>query len=125
MKHRRYPGAYKTLLGLRGEAVLAAKEMLYVHYQMEVEMRLLSHKRPDTEEARTQPVVQNRDSEDVPIRARVTQRLRRRSGRGINYWQKLGQLFSEKRVRRAMGTAVVCMIGQQLCGVGHVDQSGV
>lgn len=114
MKHQRYPAAYKTLLGLRGEPVLAAKEMVYVHYQMDVEMRHLSHKRPDSEEVR--------NSQSQSARSRFTQRIRRRSGRGINYWQKLGQLFSEKRVRRAMGTAVVCMIGQQLCGVGLHDQ---
>lgn len=112
MKHQKYPTAYKTLLGLRGEPVLAAKEMLYVHYQMDVEMRHLSHKRPDSEEVR------NKESgQPVEQPSRFTQRIRRRSGRGINYWQKLGQLFSEKRVRRAMGTAIVCMVGQQLCGV--------
>lgn len=117
MKHQRYATAYQTLLGLRGEPVIAAKEMLYVHYQMEVEMRHLSHKRPDSEEARIQAGPANDDAVKKPSGYRFTQRVRRRSGRGINYWQKLGQLFTEKRVRRAMGTAVVCMIGQQLCGV--------
>ena len=117
MKHQRYPAAYKALLGMRGEPILAAKEMLYVHYQMDVEMRLLSHKRPDTEDARRANDGQAAHPQDQPTRPRFIQRIRRRSGRGINYWQKLGQLFSEKRVRRAMGTAVVCMIGQQLCGV--------
>lgn len=102
---------------MRGEPLLAAKEMLYVHYQMDVEMRLLSHKRPDPEDTINGEDGQAAYLEDTPVWSRFTQRIRRRSGRGINYWQKLGQLFSEKRVRRAMGTAVVCMIGQQLCGV--------
>ena len=120
MKHQRYAAAYKTLLGLRGEPVLAAKEMLYVHYQMVVEMAHLSHKRPDVEGAGVRATLQKGDSEKTPISTRFVRRFQRRSGRGINYWKKLGQLFTEKRVRRAMGTAVVCMIGQQLCGVGSV-----
>ena len=49
MKHHRYRAAYRTLLALRGEPVLAAKEMLYVHYQMEVEIRHLNQKRSDPE----------------------------------------------------------------------------
>ena len=118
MKHQRYAAAYKTLLGMRGEPVLAAKEMLYVHYQMVVEMAHLSHKRPDAEGAKMEAALQKGDPEKMPASTRVVRRLTRRSGRGINYWQKLGQLFTEKRVRRAMGAAVVCMIGQQLCGVG-------
>jgi hypothetical protein len=117
MKHQKYPAAYKALLSMRGEPVLAAKEMLYVHYQMDVEMRHLCHKRLDTEDARNGDDGQTAQLKDGPARSRFTQRIRIRSGRGINYWQKLGQLFSEKRVRRAMGTAIVCMIGQQLCGV--------
>lgn len=116
MKHQKYPAAFKTLLGLRGEPVLAAKEMLYVHYQMDVEMRHLSQKKKvDVEETS----LRNGDTdcpEKLP-RSCFPLRIRRASNRGINYWQKLGQLFTEKRVRRAMGTAVVCMIGQQLCGV--------
>lgn len=53
--------------------------------------------------------------------------------RSINYWQKLGQLFTKGRIRRVISTAClasgllivdqatiaagVCMISQQLCGV--------
>ncbi|KAF2459022.1 major facilitator superfamily domain-containing protein [Lineolata rhizophorae] len=40
--------------------------------------------------------------------------------RPINYWQKLGQLFTERRIRRATVSAVVVMISQQLCGVNIV-----
>lgn len=115
MKHRRYQAAYRTLLALRGEPVLAAKEMLYVHFQMDVEMRHLSHKRSDVEAS----VIEHEatDDEKKATGSRSKPRFRVRSGRGINYWQKLGQLFTEKRVRRAMIAAIVCMISQQLCGV--------
>lgn len=105
MKHGRYTAAYRTLLALRGEPVITAKEMLYVHYQMDVEMRFLRHKRRDAEFA-------TNDNKASLKRAFCS-----RSGRSINYWQKLGQLFTVKRIRRAMVAAVVCMVGQQLCGV--------
>ena len=120
MKHQRYAAAYKTLLGLRGEPVLAAKELLYVHYQMDVEMRHLSQKVPDYEAAKSRTDHQNGLSEEKLSLSRFRQHMSRRSGRNINYWQKLGQLFTEKRVRRGMVTAVVCMVGQQLCGVSPV-----
>ncbi|KAK3724857.1 hypothetical protein LTR37_000905 [Vermiconidia calcicola] len=112
MKQGRYRGAYRTLVALRGEPVLAAKEMLYVHYQMEVEMLHLRRKHPDTEAN-----CPARDHEGAGVEMHATQTHSPGSGTGINYWQKLGQLFTERRVRRAMVAAVVCMIGQQLCGV--------
>ena len=113
MKHERYKAAYRTLLALRGEPVLAAKEMLYVHYQMDVEMRHLSHKHADAEEVSGEKV----DLPKQQARSGISERVFHRRSRGINYWQKVGQLFTEKRVRRAMGTAIVCMVGQQICGV--------
>lgn len=114
MKHQKYAEAYKTLILLRGEPVLAAKELLYVHYQMEVEMRHLHHKRPDPESEVVQGAV---EGEKKAAHLHTRQKQIRRSGRGINYWQKLGQLFTERRIRRATLAAVVCMVGQQMCGV--------
>ena len=111
MKHNRYRAAYQTLLALRGEPVIAAKEMLYVHYQMNVERRFLIQ--------RSSPEV---DAEDAEVTEKQKIRWKSRRGRSINYWQKLGQLFTVKRIRRAMLAAIVCMIGQQLCGV-NVSQS--
>jgi hypothetical protein len=117
MKHQRYLSAYKTLLLLRSEPVLAAKEMLYVHYQMEVEMRHFRHKRPDPDEDEAIRHHETIGGEKEAVGVRSTRRFLPQGGRGINYWQKLGQLFSEKRIRRAMVTAIVCMVGQQMCGV--------
>lgn len=107
MKHQRYKEAYKTLLLLRGERILAAKELLYIHYQTEVEMRQLGHAMADPE------------ADDGPRLDRPGRGERpylRRPGRGLNYYQKLRQLFTVRRIRRAMIAAVVCMVGQQMCG---------
>ena len=113
MKHQKYEAAYKTLLAIRGEPILAAKEILYVHYQMDVEMRSLGQIPADLETNGNSNGAGQGQSRRLPLR-RV---FHSRRGRSINYWQKLGQLFREKRIRRAMIAATVCMVSQQLCGV--------
>lgn len=109
-----YLEAYATLLALRGHPVLAAKELLYVHCQMEVEKRFISGKMSDAELVhREEQVVEETkgNASHSKLRARF------QPARSINYWQKLGQLFTIKRIRRAMLAAVVVMVSQQLCGV--------
>ncbi|KAI9689793.1 MAG: hypothetical protein M1822_009675 [Bathelium mastoideum] len=98
----RYRDAYKTLKVLRGHSLLAAKELFYVHCQMQEESRQISG---------TASVVELR-----PIGSEATA-SRENSVRSIPYWQKFGELFTKKRIRNATLTAVVVMIGQQLCGV--------
>ncbi|KAF2721108.1 hypothetical protein K431DRAFT_76523 [Polychaeton citri CBS 116435] len=98
MKHRRYRDAFDTLVQLRGSQIVAAKELLYTHFQMSVEQALL--------------LKRNR----AGIQRAETGRFARPT-KTINYFQKLGQLFREKRIRRATLSAAVAMITQQLCGV--------
>ncbi|KAI6855696.1 MFS transporter [Hortaea werneckii] len=100
MKRGRYPAAYQTLVLLRGHSILAAKELFYVHCQMEVEKHAYLKKDP---EANSQAGAATRHVR--PSRGRPT------------YLTKLGQLFTVPRTRRAMMAAGVCMISQQLCGV--------
>ncbi|KAI7080493.1 hypothetical protein KC327_g243 [Hortaea werneckii] len=100
MKRGRYPAAYQTLVLLRGHSILAAKELFYVHCQMEVEKHAYLKKDP---EASSQA-------------GAATRHVRTSRGRPT-YLTKLGQLFAVPRIRRAMMAAVVCMISQQLCGV--------
>ncbi|KJX99173.1 MFS sugar transporter like protein [Zymoseptoria brevis] len=112
----KYKEAYTTLLALRGHPILAAKELLYVHYQMDVEKRFISGKLTDAEMGNSCVEDDEQEIKAIP-RARVVPRFGPTRSININYWQKLGQLFTNKRIRRAMGAAVVCMISQQLCGV--------
>lgn len=110
----KYKDAYSTLLSLRGHPILAAKELLYTHYQMEVEKRFISGKVTETD-------INHEESEIEESKGTTTSRTlskaRMRQVRSINYWQKLSQLFTNKRIRRAMVAAVVVMVSQQLCGV--------
>ncbi|KAK4507915.1 hypothetical protein PRZ48_001650 [Zasmidium cellare] len=111
---RRYKDAYTTLLSLRGQPILAAKELLYVHYQMEVEKRYISGTKRDADIVREEQTV-----DEVKGNTTSTRTLRSRFGptHSINYFQKFGQLFTNKRIRRATVAAVVVMVSQQLCGV--------
>jgi hypothetical protein len=86
MKHQRYLEAYKTLVLLRGERILAAKELLYVHFQMEVEMLHLHHKRSDPEADELVEEPEGVDGEKVAVAKRSARTMFPQSGRGINYW---------------------------------------
>ena len=97
MKRGKYPAAYQSLLALRGEPILTAKELLYIHCQMEVERKLLPFAPQDVESQRSSRLV-------PPTRWSI-------------YARKLKLVFAKPRTRRALTAAGVAMIGQQLCGV--------
>nr|POF26310.1 myo-inositol transporter 2 [Quercus suber] len=139
MKRGHYHSAYQSLLLLRLHPILAAKELFYVHCQMDVENRFLARSRGEDVEA--SQVLQNKTEADVPASLEAVdasmkpekqdgtltnvnfarKRLPRHARRPINYWQKLYQLFTVKRNRRALLAAVVCMVSQQLCGVNALS----
>lgn len=112
-----YESAYKALLGLRGEPVLAAKELFYVHCQRNVEMRFLSGTQRDPE------AHQDLGSNCVDYPRPNARRFSAgrfwptKSSSGTAYFRKLVQLFTDKRNSRALIAACVCMASQQLCGI--------
>ncbi|TKA83514.1 hypothetical protein B0A55_00496 [Friedmanniomyces simplex] len=112
MRRGYYRRAYQNLILLRFHPILAAKELLYVHCQMEVESRFLGEvtKSPAGDEGKKRT-------------SKLASTFRRHSAaaRPVNYWRKLYQLFSIKRNQRAITAAMVCMIGQQLCGVNALQ----
>ena len=117
MKHDRYREAFNVLINLRGHPILAAKELLYVHYQMLIEhgqsIRLHDNVHRTQEEGN---LSERRDTSSVGPDA-STRYFQRIVLRSRNYFQRVVQLFRDRRNRRALVTAVVCMVGQQLCGV--------
>ncbi|RMY12355.1 hypothetical protein D0867_07791 [Hortaea werneckii] len=100
LRRPRVPKVLNTLVLLRGHSILAAKELFYVHCQMEVEKHAYLKKDPEASSRAGSSTRQMKT-----FRGRPT------------YLTKLGQLFVVPRIRRAMMAAVVCMISQQLCGV--------
>lgn len=109
MAHNKYDEAYETLTRLRGSRILASKELLYTHYQMQAEHEF--------------SVPGSRPSSDHAAPTEAAQHVARSNSHDLveyrrpNFAQKLGHLFTVPRIRNATITAVVCMFGQQLCGV--------
>lgn len=101
MKRDKYQDAYKALLQLRGEPILTAKEILYTHVQMEAEEELLHLAPKDVESQRSWAWI-------APAHWSM-------------YARKLRLIFTTRRTRRAAVASVVCMIGQQLCGVNVLE----
>ena len=97
MKQDKYPAAYQALLQLRGEPILTAKELLYTHVQMELEEKFLHLAPKDIESQKSRRLIN-------PTHWSI-------------YARKLLLIFTRRRTRRAAVAAMVCMIGQQLCGV--------
>jgi len=119
MKHdKNYRNAYRTLILFRGHALLAAKELLYVHYQMNVELSRYSQA-DSTKCSGSRPM----NGEMTPAAATGTRPVAnsdwhsKKVSSSLSYLQKLVQLFRVRRIRQALISAVVCMIAQQLCGV--------
>lgn len=90
--------AYNTLLLLRGEPILAAKELIYAHCQLLIEKG--SRKDASFQEPMS--------SEDFSLEY----------GSGLRAWaSRFKRLFTEGFIRRALITAATVMVCQQLCGI--------
>lgn len=103
-----YQEAFKTLVDLRGHPIIAAKELLYTHFTMIVEAETIFPGRLLNAENRNNLNHQGQQSStgvwlESPTRF------------PIRYRAKLWQLFTVPRIRRALATAIVCMLSQQLC----------
>lgn len=94
----KFRAAYDTFLALRGEPILAAKELLYAHEQMLKERKFLSLK----------PLLEDREHQQGRQGDNFTKRA--------SFFHKLRIVFVKKRTRRALLAAVVVMLSQQLCG---------
>ncbi|KAM3414753.1 hypothetical protein BST61_g9906 [Cercospora zeina] len=106
-----YPEAYETLSRLRGSRILAAKELLYTHYQQNVELTIARHVASVHND---RPFDSDDDERDDDV-GRIDHIIARTHS--PNLVQKFGQLFTIPRIRNATLTAVVAMVAQQLCGV--------
>ena len=92
-----YPKAYNTLVRLRKENVLAAKELVSIHYQIQAERSVFLGRPADPEETGLDP-------------------FQRRLGRST-YRERLYNLVWFPRVRRAAIAAMVVMLAQQMSGI--------
>ena len=94
----RYKQAYSTLLRLRREPRLAAKELVSIHYQTQVERALLLRCQPD-EEATMVP-------KSWPPEVGRT-----------SWWERFESIIYVPRNRRACMSAMTVMLSQNLSGI--------
>ena len=92
-----YPKAYNTLVRLRKENVLAAKELVSIHYQIQAERSVFLGRPADPEETGLDP-------------------FQRRLGRST-YRERLYNMIWFPRIRRAAIAAMVVMLAQQMSGI--------
>ncbi|KAE8336673.1 hypothetical protein BDV24DRAFT_178338 [Aspergillus arachidicola] len=89
-----YTGAFVSLRQLRGTDIQAARDLYYIHSQLQVETEMFDGERP-----------QNWYSEEI------YQKKVRETG----FFKRLGKLFSHPRNQRACVAAFLVMASQQLC----------
>ena len=87
--------AYQTLVLLRGHPILAARELMYAHCQILVEMQSSESNANDD------------DDMNFSLNSRS----------GWSWFSRFKSLFAKDYVRREVYAALVVMISQQLCGI--------
>ncbi|KAK5080924.1 hypothetical protein LTR05_008240 [Lithohypha guttulata] len=106
LKHGKYPEAYKAFCELHETPLQAARDMIYINAQIQVETTLLP-KRSSTEGRRR--------SSQGAVQFVLQDQIQH-----LSYGTRLAQSFLDKRTRRAQQAASIVMLCQQLCGVNVV-----
>ena len=104
IKKQRYRKAYEVLLRLRENPLLAARDLVFIRAQLDVETILFMRSTADTIEL----------GNDFP---RLDQRLYRRQISLLGYGRRIVQLFTIPRVRRSTLASFIVMMAQQMSGV--------
>jgi hypothetical protein len=102
IRNDKYAEAFLSLRQLRGSDIQAAKDLYYIHSQLQIETELIEGKRPEKWWAKE---------------------VYQEKVKGQSFFQRVGALFTVQRNRRACVAAFLVMAAQQLCGVSdvHVD----
>lgn len=107
IKKNCYPQAYNSLLRLRNVPLQAARDLYYMHVQIELENRMLAAeqaardgRRPGEEEVTVSRTPVARDLYKAKM-----------------YVRRFVQLFTIARVRRATLASTTVMLAQQMCGI--------
>lgn len=96
IRRRRYAEAYKSLRHLRGTDIQAARDLYYIHIQLQAETQIF---KGPMEQDWYEPLLYQRWIEDM------------------GFFKRIYYLFSKSRSRRACVAAFIVMAAQQLCGV--------
>ncbi|GME24414.1 Sugar/inositol transporter [Neofusicoccum parvum] len=107
IKQNCYPQAYHSLLRLRNAPLQAARDLYYMHVQIEIENRMLAAEQQARNGGR---------QEEARNRTPVARDLHK----AALYVKRFVQLFTIGRVRRATLAACTVMLAQQFCGINIV-----
>lgn len=116
IKKENYKKAYESLCHLNETPLQAARELYYIHAQVQAENQLYFGSPTDSENRRQSPS----SSCSVPNQASVPAIQPRKANTG--FWRRVRQLFAVPRIRRALFAAFVVQISQQLCGVNIIGR---
>lgn len=105
LKKGEYAQAYESLCRLRETPLQAARDLIYINAQIQVESTLLPRKTKGGELRRASILGQFTLQEKV---------------QKLSYWTRLTQIFINKRTWRAQQAASIVMIAQQLCGINAI-----
>ncbi|KAK4869346.1 hypothetical protein LT330_006346 [Penicillium expansum] len=117
IQRNRYADAYKSLLELRGTSIQAARDLYYIHAQLQTEAVIVWN--PDEGQSWWL------EREEIY----AYQNWIKRS----NFFKRMKYLATNSRTRRACTAALIVMLSQQLCGINvlafysssllHTDQT--
>ncbi|KAJ0423941.1 major facilitator superfamily domain-containing protein [Aspergillus carlsbadensis] len=96
IRNDKYAEAFLSLRQLRGSDIQAAKDLYYIHSQLQIETELIEGKPPVEWWARE---------------------VYQEKVRGQSFFQRVGALFTVRRNLRACVAAFLVMAAQQLCGI--------
>jgi hypothetical protein len=109
IQRNRYPEAYKSLLELRGTPIQAARDLYYIHAQLQTEAVTVWDRHGGN----------SWWSEGEQIYA-----YQKWINKG-NFFKRMMYLATDKRTRRACTVASIVMASQQLCGVSSLHLSNI
>jgi hypothetical protein len=126
--------------------LLAARDFVYAHFQLEMECQSMEERRKARKSAKDPTTAEGsakeKDKEEVKVSGNGVDKSSRneqdkgdmelpRTGRPAttlydisrtNYFQRLSQTFKDARSRRALLCASTAMISQQLCGINTIGK---
>lgn len=111
LKQGKYAAAYQSLCHLHATPVQAARDLIYINAQIQVETTIL----PKRSSNRS-----NESSDDLARRPTQAQFALQSRLQRLTYWDRLTSIFLDRRTRRAQQAACIVMITQQLCGINAI-----
>lgn len=116
MKHGYYRKALESFCIIQPTPLLAARDLMYAHAQLEVESRLIEKRKTSPQAVEELPDLGDRlwSSDIQHVQDGTVSVVDKEAG--------ARELFSEPRCTRALLSAVVAMITQQMTGVNTIGK---